>query len=247
MLPPPAKVYDVGQDVTAPELLPTVWEVMAADACKEKNDGKVTLSMVVDPGGVPHDITPTHPDGSTLEKMALRVVGADRFKPSALKDQPVAVNWAVEVSIQGCFAKKEDGAGGTSTVFRLTAQPVQAFRAPPSPEKAGQSGNPGAVESGSSSGLDRVGGKVSPPIVLKAVDPQFTDDAKRRGIQGICFIAVIVDATGKPQNPRVVKSLDPGLDLKAIEAIKKFRFKPALKEGVPVPVMITVEVNFRLY
>jgi TonB family protein len=61
------------------------------------------------------------------------------------------------------------------------------------------------------------------------------------------MISVIVNAEGKPLNPRVVKSLDPGLDLKAIEAIKKFRFKPALREGVPVSVMITVAVNFRLY
>jgi TonB family protein len=243
--PPPTKVFDVGPDVKAPKLLPTEWEVMAPDTCKGEKDGKVTLSLEVDAGGVPRDITPVHPDGSTLEKMALRIVGADRFTPGARKDQPVAVNWAVEVSIQGCFAQKEGGAGATSTVFRLTAQPVQTFGPLPPPEKAGQSG--GAVESGSSPGLDRVGGKVTPPVVLKSVDPEFTDDARRRGVEGICMISVIVNAEGKPLNPRVVRSLDPGLDLKAIEAIKKFRFKPAFKEGVPVSVMITVEINFRLY
>jgi TonB family protein len=59
------------------------------------------------------------------------------------------------------------------------------------------------------------------------------------------LIKLIVDAQGKPQNAQVVRPLGYGLDERAIAAVNKF--KPAMKEGVPVPVMITVEVNFRLY
>jgi TonB family protein len=56
-----------------------------------------------------------------------------------------------------------------------------------------------------------------------------------------------VDANGNPQNPRVVKPLGMGLDEKAIEAVMKFRFKPAMKDGkTPVPVQITVVVSFRM-
>jgi TonB family protein len=247
---PPAKVYDVGPEVTAPELLPTMWELMPPDACKDEKDGTVTLSLVVDAGGVPRDIKPGHPDGTTVERMALRIVGADRFHPAALKGDPVAVRWAVEVSIEGCVDNKRDDAGDTSTVFRLTAQPEQKFGTLLSPAEAlaeaGPKADAGAIESGHASGLDRVGGKVSAPVPLNRVEARFTDDARRRGIQGTCLVSVIVDATGKPQNPRVIKSLDPGLDLKAIEAVNKYRFKPAMKDGVPVPVMITVLVNFRL-
>jgi TonB family protein len=50
-----------------------------------------------------------------------------------------------------------------------------------------------------------------------------------------------------PQNPRVVKSLDPGLDKSALIAVSKYRFQPAMRDGAPVSVMITVEVNFRIY
>ena len=245
--PQPAKVHYVGRDVTAPALLPTVWEVMAPDTCKEEKDGTVTLSLVVDAAGVPRDINPVHPDGTTVERMALRVVGADRFHPGALKGEPVAVRWAVRVGIQGCLDSKKDDAGSTSTVFRLTAQPVQTFGTPLSPAEAELNLDAGEIESENASGLDRVGGKVTAPVALNHVEARYTDEARRKKIQGVCLITVIVDANGKPQNPRVIRSLDPGLDLKAIEAVNKYRFKPGMKDGVPVKVMITVLVNFWLY
>jgi periplasmic protein TonB len=97
-------------------------------------------------------------------------------------------------------------------------------------------------------GVYRVGGGVSAPIALNEVEAEFSDEARRAKYQGVCLIQMIVDAQGMPQNPRVVRPLGMGLDEKALEAVRKYRFKPAMKNGkTPVPVMITVEVNFRLY
>jgi len=97
-------------------------------------------------------------------------------------------------------------------------------------------------------GLYRVGGSVSAPVVLNEVEAEFSDEARRAKYQGVCLIQLIVDAQGNPQNPRVVRALGMGLDEKALEAVRKYKFKPAFKQGQgPVPVMITVEVNFRLY
>jgi TonB family protein len=96
-------------------------------------------------------------------------------------------------------------------------------------------------------GLERIGGGVSAPVVIHSVDPEFSDEARRAKYQGICLISVIVDAQGNPQNPRVERALGMGLDEKAIEAIRQFKFKPAMKGKTPVAVMITVEINFRLY
>ena len=62
----------------------------------------------------------------------------------------------------------------------------------------------------------------------------------------MCTIALIVDAHGMPQNPRVVRALGMGLDEKALEAVMRYKFKPAMKNGRPVAVAITVMVNFRL-
>ena len=90
-------------------------------------------------------------------------------------------------------------------------------------------------------------GGVSNPIPLVSPEAEFSDEARRNKYQGICMIAIIVDAQGYPQNPRVIRSLGMGLDEKALEAVQKYRFKPAMKDGKPVASMINVEVNFRLY
>ncbi len=63
---------------------------------------------------------------------------------------------------------------------------------------------------------------------------------------GDCLVRLIVDASGNPQDPRIVKSLDPGLDQEAIKAVMKYRFKPAMRNGQPVPVFITIAINFKL-
>jgi TonB family protein len=97
-------------------------------------------------------------------------------------------------------------------------------------------------------GVYQIGGGVSAPVPLNQVEAEFSDEARRAKYQGVCLISMIVDANGMPQNPRVVRPLGMGLDEKALEAVRKYRFKPAMKDGkTPVPVMITVEVNFRLY
>ena len=58
---------------------------------------------------------------------------------------------------------------------------------------------------------------------------------------------MIVDARGYPQNPRVIRSLGMGLDEKALEAVQRYRFRPAMKDGKPVAAMISVQVDFRLF
>jgi TonB family protein len=101
---------------------------------------------------------------------------------------------------------------------------------------------------GAGGGLYRIGGGVSAPVALNQVEAEFSDEARRAKYQGVCLISLIVDAQGNPQDPRVVRALGMGLDEKALEAVRKYKFKPAMKDGhTPVPVMITVEVNFRLY
>jgi periplasmic protein TonB len=100
---------------------------------------------------------------------------------------------------------------------------------------------------GAGGGLYRVGGGVTAPVALNNVEAEFSDEARRAKYQGVCIISLIVDAQGNPQNPRVVRALGMGLDEKALEAVRKYRFRPAMKGNTPVPVMISVEVNFRLY
>jgi TonB family protein len=95
-------------------------------------------------------------------------------------------------------------------------------------------------------GAYRIGGGVSPPSVLSKVEPEYSEEARKAKWQGTVVLQLVVDEHGLPQQMKVTRSLGLGLDQKAIEAVGKWRFKPGMKDGKPVPVIATIEVNFRL-
>ena len=96
-------------------------------------------------------------------------------------------------------------------------------------------------------GVFRVGGGVSAPRALNTPDPEYSEEARKAKYQGTVVLWLIVDQNGRPQQVKVARSLGMGLDQKAIEAVRKWTFEPAQKDGKPVAVQINVEVNFRLY
>lgn len=120
------------------------------------------------------------------------------------------------------------------------------------------SGKGGGVGSGSGGGLGpgsgggtgggayRVGGGVSSPALLYKVEPEYSEEARKAKFQGTVMLSVVVDEKGNPRDIRVIRALGLGLDEKAIESVQKWRFKPGVKDGRPVPVIAQVEVNFRL-
>lgn len=99
---------------------------------------------------------------------------------------------------------------------------------------------------------------VTLPKVVYAVDPEFTEEARKHHLRGITTISLVVDAHGRPQEVKVFRSLaetvDPkyrvaakGLDDKAVEAASQYRFQPGTLKGKPVAVAIHLEVNFQLF
>jgi periplasmic protein TonB len=100
---------------------------------------------------------------------------------------------------------------------------------------------------GTGGGIFKVGGGVSAPRGVYTPDPEYSEEARKAKYQGTVILWLIVDPTGKPRDIKVARSLGMGLDEKAIEAVKAWKFDPARKDGAPVAVQINVEVNFRLY
>ena len=100
---------------------------------------------------------------------------------------------------------------------------------------------------GTGGGVFHVGGGVSPPHTIYAPEPEFSEEARKAKYQGVCTLGLIVGTDGRPSNIRVLSSLGMGLDEKAIEAVKNWKFEPAMKDGHPVRVEIAVEVDFHLY
>jgi protein TonB len=96
-------------------------------------------------------------------------------------------------------------------------------------------------------GVMSAGVGVSAPVVIYSVEPEFSDEARRAKYQGICPVALIVDEHGNPTHIHVERSLGMGLDEKAVEAVRQYRFKPAYYHGHPVAVEVVVLVNFRIF
>jgi periplasmic protein TonB len=113
------------------------------------------------------------------------------------------------------------------------------------------SGNGGGYGPGSGGGTGggvyHVGGGVSSPSVVYSVDPEYSDEARRAKFTGIVMVSLIVDAQGLPEHVHVARSLGMGLDERAIEAVRQYKFKPATYQGKPVPVAVQIEVNFQIY
>lgn len=112
-------------------------------------------------------------------------------------------------------------------------------------------GDGGGVGSGSRAGYGgavyRPGNGVSAPHALYDPDPEYSDEARRAKYQGNVILSLVVDASGHVRDIRVARSVGMGLDEKAIEAVQKWKFAPGMKDGRPVAVQVSVEVNFRLY
>jgi protein TonB len=157
-------------------------------------------------------------------------------QPIKLPDNPNMPNIGIPQSTQVALASQGSGSGsGFGT------------------------GSGGGIGSGNGNGLGpgegggygggamHPGGGVSAPVLIYDPDPEFSDEARRAKYQGICLVGLIVDAQGNPQQVHVVRPLGMGLDEKAIEAVRQYKFKPAMFKGKAVPVEINIEVNFRIY
>jgi len=95
-------------------------------------------------------------------------------------------------------------------------------------------------------GVFKVGGGVSQPQVLFAPDPTFTEEARQAKVAGKVVVYLQVNPEGRPMHVKVLKGLGMGLDEKAVEAVRQYKFRPAMKDGHPVTVEMNVDVNFQI-
>jgi protein TonB len=96
-------------------------------------------------------------------------------------------------------------------------------------------------------GLEHVGGGVSSPYTIYTVEPEFSEEARKAKFQGVVTVNLIVDANGRPQNVHILRGVGMGLDEKAVEAVKQYKFHPAMKNGKGVAVELNVEVDFQIF
>jgi TonB family protein len=95
-------------------------------------------------------------------------------------------------------------------------------------------------------GVYQIGGDVSQPVPILKIEPEYSEEARKAKYSGTVVLSVIIDANGNTRDIHVVRPLGLGLDEKAIEAVARWRFRPAMRNGHAVAVQAQVEVNFRL-
>lgn len=99
---------------------------------------------------------------------------------------------------------------------------------------------------GTGGGPYRPGSGVEPPQLLREVRADYTDAARRAGVTGDVVLEIVVLSDGTVGDVRILQRLDAGLDERAVEAVRRWRFAPARMRGTPVDVLVEVAVEFRL-
>jgi TonB family protein len=198
------------------------------EARKEKIEGTVVLQVTVEPDGRVSNVSVKLGD-ITLAEAAVDAVREWRFEPYTKDGQLIRVQQSLEFTFRP-DRKIAD--------FNRNLEPPMDVPDNGASEVHAQKPDPK---------IYRVGGGVTAPKAIFSPDPEYDKKARKAKYQGICLLSMIVGTDGLPYGVKVVRALGKGLDEKAVEAVTKWRFQPAMKNDQPVPVQINVEVTFRLY
>jgi TonB family protein len=92
----------------------------------------------------------------------------------------------------------------------------------------------------------RVGNGVTAPVLVSKIEPEYSEEARVAKIQGTAVLTVVIGVDGYAADVTLARSIGFGLDEKALDAVTQWQFKPGTRNGLPVPVVAQIEVNFRL-
>jgi TonB family protein len=243
----PAKVpvHYAGPGVIAPILYPQSVSISSPRHCNAIN-GVVEFSALVDENGLPRSMQIVRSDDARLNNFAIELVAAQRFKPGTFNGIPAAVAISLKAALHTCALPMKKKSAQEDAVLNLTSHPFFEIAIAAAPSAPPEAAIPApAVSISTSSAANQPASKISAPVPIFQPNPQYSKAARREKITGSCLIGATIDANGVPENVRVVTSLEPSLDHNSVEAIKTWRFNPALQDSsVPVPFEVTIVVTF---
>lgn len=181
---------------------------------------------VPEPAPRPPDPAPSRVEPEPLppvEAPVVAVAADPATKPGVLEQTPV------ESTSRG---PGEGGGAGTGSGVGL-----------------GEGGGSGIGEGsggGTGGGPYRAGSGIEPPSLLREVKPDYTEEARRRGVEGDVVMEIVVRRDGSVGDVRVLQGLGHGLDERAVAAVRRWKFSPATRRGAPVDVMVEVAMEFKL-
>ncbi len=200
----------------------------------------------------PEPVSALRIEGEDLAKQAINIEDEDKLVFEKLVEEkeeepPVEEEEEpreIKAPIVEMSPNDTDQTGEVDSPERLVAS-----AGPKSGNGMGEGVGPGIGEGeggGFGGGAYRLGTGVVPPTLQRQVRPSYTDEALARKIQGSVELEVVILANGTVGPVRIIRSLDRGLDLKAIEAVRQWKFKPGLFQSKPVDVLAVITVDFTL-
>ncbi len=228
--------------------------VFAADEIEESGFDLPGLVFMVQPGpggggGGGGDETEAEP----LEVQTVATQNLPEPEELVLQDPEDVAEEILEDAVNAPFAPDPEALAG----LIRDASDLLTYRGPGRNSGAG-TGSGGGLGEGDGDGIGegtgggfgggayRIGSGVDPPRLRRRVTPEYTDDALARKIEGIVILEVVILKSGRVGPARVIRSLDAGLDAKAIAAVREWTFQPGRYRGEAVDVLAEIEVEFRL-
>jgi TonB family protein len=218
-------VYQVGSGVISPELVKPVPATYPPDAAETDVPHAVILSAVIGVDGAAKNIQVRNSRTSVYDDYAIAAVKQSQFQPGTLNGNPVPV-W-VWVRVR----------------FIHLSPAIPMIRTAPRASGFGSFGQDAPDRQDDPLKL-RPGD--TPPKAINNVNAEFSDEARRGKFEGVVLVSLIVNQEGMPTDLRVERAAGHGLDEKALESVRQYRFNPAMRDGKPVAVRINVEISFRL-
>lgn len=215
-------------NIVAGRLISSSYVKYPKDARKQNFQGTVVLDATIEPDGQVSNIA-VRSGEIMLAEAAIDAVETWKFEPYTKNGQPIKVRQALEFRFE---PSKEEAD------FSPKLAPAVEVTRPQPFERAALQPN---------STVYHVGHGITAPKAVFAPDPKYDKQARKGKHQGTCVLSMIVGPDGLPRDIRVTRAIGKGLDEKAVEAVQKWKFEPAIKDGRPVAVAINVEVQFRLY
>jgi TonB family protein len=223
---------------TLPQVVYKIEAKYTPEARKRNIQGKVLLHLVVDADGMPTFVRVVKSLDPGLDQNAIEAVKQWRFRPATEDGQPVSSEAQVDVSF--ILLSEPPKHGDPQIKERTVAVAIPQVK----DEKPTLLAAP-QIKDEKRVVVPIEAADTSPELISK-VEPKYTDEAHKKEIQGKVLVYAIVNKDGIPTALHILKSLDPGLDQNAMDAVKQWRFRPATKAGQPVAVEAQVEVNFAL-
>jgi len=222
-----------------PQLIPSKTFWTPQGKCETRRWEIARLSLDIAEDGHAQNVQVLDSSDANAGALATQIVRGDRFTPAHKNGTPIAVRRSLLLEMKACVDRINQAHGKQAEQIWLDSPPKQAI------DPAGSTSTSILDALVKSMGAYRVGEGISPPVPINSPMADPTPEAKRAHFAGELRISLIIDAQGMPLSPHVVNTLPFGLDEVGLAAVRQYRFRPGMKDNIPVPVIITISMHFQ--